>query len=73
MTIFCIFSSLGKVYLNGDLNSRTGDLIDYVEHVNLNRFVSLLDDEGSVFTQFTQSSHDKTVNAFGRKLITLLK
>ena len=35
------YSNLGDVYLQGDLNSRTGQLPDCVDNINLNRYVDM--------------------------------
>lgn len=66
-----MYSNMGNVYLTGDFNSRTGQLPDFVENLNLDRFISLPDNYTSNISN--RLSQDKTVNAFGHKLISLLK
>jgi hypothetical protein len=65
------YASMGEIYLAGDFNSRTGELLDYVENINLNRFVPI--DDYFVKPELTRKSKDKCVNAFGHKLISILK
>lgn len=62
---------MGEIYLAGDFNSRTGELLDYVKNINLNRFVPI--EDYFVKPELTRKSNDKCVNAFGHKLISLLK
>ena len=64
---------LGDVYITGDLNSRVGENLDYIENIDLDRFVDLpIDDTPSSFFR-DRKSMDKQSNIFGKKLLSLCK
>ena len=64
---------LGDVYLTGDLNSRVGQKADYVDNVNLDRYVDLPDSDLNVLDIPPRVSMDSTVNTFGNRLLNLCK
>ena len=68
------FSSLGDVFLDGDFNARVGLRPDYVENFNLDRYVHMpFVDHESISGMSTRQSRDSTVNAFGKRLLSLCK
>ena len=67
------YSNLGDVYLMGDLNSRTGDRPDYIENIELNRYIDMPFDNQESLNLIERKSVDKNVNVFGNKLLTLCK
>ena len=64
------FSSQGIVYPLGDWNSRTGDLLDYVDSKNILDLPLFV---GGLPGGSRRLNDDKKVNAHGRKLIELCK
>lgn len=65
------YSTLGDIYLCGDLNSRTGVCPDYVDDINLSRFIDVPVTDN--FDIPVRKSDDKIVNAYGHRLLSLCK
>ena len=57
----------------GDLNSRVGNLVDYVENDYFNRHVNLLPDDYNYDVPLLRSSRDSVINTYGRNLIDFCK
>ena len=67
------YNNRGDVYVTGDLNSRVGKNLDYIENIDLDRFVNLpIDDTPSSFIM-DRKSMDTQSNIFGNKLLSLCK
>ena len=66
------YNDLGDVYLLGDLNSRTGELPDFVPNINLDRYVDMPLDVIPIDPPLRYNM-DKTVNSFDMKLLSLCK
>ena len=71
------FSEKGTVIIAGDLNSRVGNLLDYIEHDSiaeplLDVLSHVLTYDGDVIFP-KRVTEDTIVNSFGRKLINLCK
>ena len=67
-----LYNDLGDVYLLGDLNSRSGELPDFVSNINLDRYVNMPCNNEQV-DPLLRCNYDKTVNTFGMKLLSLCK
>jgi hypothetical protein len=67
------YRDYGNVYLNGDLNSRTGELLDYIPDLHLGRFVNLPMNDNLASSLPVRRNCDKQVNPFGAKLLTICK
>ena len=67
------FSELGQIFLTGDTNSRVGKRPDYVEMLNIDRYVDIPDDEPVINIVTERKSKDVIVNTFGNKLLSLCK
>ena len=67
------YSNLGDVYLNGDLNSRTGLLSDCVDNIHLDRYVDMPYDDLYNVDIPPRANNDTHVNSFGHKLLSLCK
>ena len=63
------FSALGHIVLTGDFNARTSSLPDYV--ADDSAFYIPLPPDYEVDTPVTRYSQDKSVNNFGKELLTL--
>ena len=61
-----------KISLIGDFNSRTGQLLDYVQNDD-NRFVDLPDNYAIDHELCKRTNQDESVNDFGRTLIDLCR
>ena len=66
------FSNCGEVFLTGDFNSRVGVDSDFVENLDMQRFVDLPLLQTPDSFKLRKSS-DLHVNNFGKKLLTLCK
>ena len=70
---YMFYNNLGDVYVTGDLNSRVGENLDYIENIDLDRFVNIpIDDTPSCFC-INRKSMDKQINIFGNKFLSLCK
>jgi hypothetical protein len=67
------YSFLGDVFLTGDLNSRTGQKPDFVQDINLDRYIDLPVNNQSVTDIPARISQDNHVNGFGNRLLSLCK
>lgn len=67
------YSDLGDIYLLGDLNSRTGEEPDFISDLQLDRYVCMPENEDQSENLLVRENHDKHVNPFGVKLLTLCK
>jgi hypothetical protein len=64
----------GDIFIAGDLNSRTGLLPDYIEDIQLDRYIDMPSDSSNqVISDMVRLNCDKVVNPFGRKLLSLCK
>ena len=63
-------SKSGRVFICGDTNARTSELVDYVTHDD---FCSLTEYFQVQAKESPRSNIDKTVNGYGKKLIDLCK
>lgn len=68
-----IYSDKGTVFLTGDTNSRVGEKHDFIDDMNLNRYVYMPENYSNNDILPTRCSNDKIVNTFGTKLLTLCK
>ena len=59
---------LGKIFLCGDLNSRTGNKSDYVETCNLERYIDTVLNDLYEDNVDVRVSEDNTTNAYGHRL-----
>ena len=62
-------SELGLVYLTGDYNARTGEQSDIIPNVHIERYVDIPENDSINIS--SRENVDKTVNSFGRKLLTV--
>jgi hypothetical protein len=68
------YSNLGEVCVTGDLNSRTADHFDFIENINLDRFVNLpLSTYDSEVHVICRKNNDTGFNNFGKKNYYLLR
>ena len=67
------YNTMGDVFLHGDMNSRTGQLSDCVDDINLDRYVNMPEDDLYGINIPPRANSDTHVNAFGNKLLTLCK
>ena len=68
------YSDLGDVYLTGDLNSRTGELPDFIPDIYLDRYLDMPQDTDVYTSEFPdRKNQDKQVNNYGNKLISFCK
>ena len=67
-----VYKDLGDIFLCGDLNSRIGSKADFVENLNLNRYLDVSDVNSRSDIPLRQSC-DTVVNSFGHKLLSLCK
>ena len=67
------FLELGHIFLTGDTNSRVGERPDYVERLDIDRYVDIPDDEPVINIVTERKSKDVIVNTFGNKLLSLCK
>ena len=67
------YAQKGKVYLCGDLNSRTAQKCDYINYCNIEKYVESA--PGDIFTEnlLPRISQDKITNSFGNRLIHMCK
>ena len=63
----------GKVYIAGDFNSRTGELLDCVPEMHLERYLDVPINNSSAISLPQLNNNDKVVNEYGRKLLALYK
>ncbi|CAC5361376.1 unnamed protein product [Mytilus coruscus] len=68
--IFLEYKYKGTVIVCGDMNSRTGELNDFLETDNLEKYIGSVEPDVSP-TISKRCSMDKVINAYGRKLIQL--
>ena len=66
------FGECGEILLCGDFNARTGAKADFIDNLNLDRFVGTLSPE-IIDNSPMRKSHDKAVNSFGNKLLSFCK
>jgi len=67
-------NQLGKICFTGDLNSRTGENLDYICNINLDRCVDLPEENVQHVNSLPKlRNQDKHVTMFGTKLLTLCK
>ena len=66
------FGECGEILLCGDFNARTGAKADFIDNLNLDRFVGTLPPE-MIDNSPMRKSHDKAVNSFGNKLLSFCK
>ena len=67
------YSDFGQVYITGDFNARTGEELDVVPNVNLDRYVDSPINENDTSNLTQRVNDDKVVNYFGRKLLDFCK
>ena len=67
------FNNLGDVYLQDDMNARTGQLSDCVDNINLDRYVDMPYDDFCCTDIKPRANNDSHVNSFGHQLLTLCK
>ena len=68
------FNQLGQMCITGDLNSRTGENLDYVCNINLDRYVELPEENVQHVNSLPKlRNQDKHVTMLGTKLLTLCK
>ena len=67
------YSEKGKVYITGDFNSRTGEQLDFVPEMHLERYLDVPTNNSSAISLPQRKNNDKVVNEYGRKLIALCK
>lgn len=68
-----MYSELGDIAILGDLNARTGTRADFVENVNLERYLDLPEVDKLPDKYAVRSSLDNHVNNYGIKLLSLCK
>ena len=67
------YSEKGKVYIAGDFNSRTGEQLDFVPEMHLERYLDVPTNNSSAISLPQRKNNDKVVNEYGRKLLALCK
>ena len=67
------YSSIGKIFLCGDLKSRTGNKSDYVETCNLERYIDTVPNDLYEDNVDVRVSEDNTTNVYGDRLLHLCK
>ena len=67
------YSNLGDIYVTGDLNARTGQRSDIIDNINLQRYVTMPQDDNHMQDIPLRTSHDHVCNSFGNKLLSLCK
>lgn len=68
-----VFSSYGQVFILGDFNARTGDQCDYINDLNLDRYIDLPCAYINNNTLPVRKNHDISVNSFGQKLLSFCR
>ena len=65
------YEPLGKVFINGDFNSRTSNFDDYIE---LDRYVSDdFENNDAITISITRVNQDKKIDVLGKKLLSFCK
>ena len=68
------FNQLGQICITGDLNSRTGENLDYVCNINLDMYVDLPEENVQLVNSLPKlRNQDKHLTMFGTKWLTLCK
>lgn len=66
------YCDLGDIFLTGDLNARTREILDFTEQINLDRCIYLPEETICPHLPL-RKKYDKTLNRYGKKLFDLVK